>query len=219
MAATKRRMAMKVRNGCQHIVAVILTALLFMGIMLIAAFATSNITVTIDTDVSVTLKDTNGNGYYEIGTADELYAFAAAVNEGYYAICGELTDDIVINENVLNEDGTVNGTPSRIWTPIGNSTNKYAGSFDGKNHTVSGLYFKYGSTSYLGLFGCLGEGGTVQNAGVIDSYFYCGSYSGGVVGYNYYGTVTNCYSSTVIDGGSDVGGVVVVWVVNFALRE
>ncbi len=197
---------MKIRNGCQHIVAVILTALLLMGVMPIAAFATSNITVTIDTYVSVTLKDTNGNGYYEIGTADELYAFAAAVNEGYYAICGELTDDIVINENVLNEDGTVNGTPSRIWTPIGNDTNAYTGTFDGNGYSVSGLYYNDDNGYCVGLFGSVLGNGTVKNVGVIDSYLNGYRYIGGVAGSNL-GSVTNCNNTGEVGGSYYVGGV------------
>ena len=57
--------------------------------------ATENITVTIDTGASVTLKDTDGDDYYEIGTADELYAFSAAVNSGKNTINGELTSAAV----------------------------------------------------------------------------------------------------------------------------
>ena len=47
----------------------------------------SDLAVTIDTGAKVTLKDKDSDGYYDIGTADELYAFAAAVNaedESYY---------------------------------------------------------------------------------------------------------------------------------------
>ena len=71
-----------------------------------------DLTVTIDTGASVTLKDTDDNIYYEIGTADELYAFAAAVNSGRYNIYGELTADIVVNEDVLTADGSLNGSGS-----------------------------------------------------------------------------------------------------------
>ena len=74
-----------------------------------AAEAAADITVTIDTGASVTLRDTDADGFYEIGTADELYAFAAAINLGKYGINGELTADIVVNENVLTETGELNG--------------------------------------------------------------------------------------------------------------
>ena len=49
------------------------------GAVSASAAEASDLTVTIDTGASVTLKDADGDGYYDIGTADELYAFAAAV--------------------------------------------------------------------------------------------------------------------------------------------
>ena len=52
------------------------------------AAAAADITVNIDTGASVTLKDTDGDGAYEIGNADQLYAFAAAVNADNEAING-----------------------------------------------------------------------------------------------------------------------------------
>ena len=59
------------------------------------------ITVTIDTGESVTLNDNDNDGYYDIGTADELYAFASIVNNCNTAINVELTTDITVNDNVL----------------------------------------------------------------------------------------------------------------------
>ena len=53
-----------------------------------SAAAADDLTVTIDTGASVTLKDTDGDGYYEIENADGLYAFSAAVNGGNTAIYG-----------------------------------------------------------------------------------------------------------------------------------
>ena len=50
--------------------------------MLTASAAAEDLTVTIHTGAEVTLKDTDGDGFYDIGTADELYAFAEAVNGG-----------------------------------------------------------------------------------------------------------------------------------------
>ena len=42
-----------------------------------ASATAADITVNIDTGASVTLRDADGDDYYDIGTADELYAFAA----------------------------------------------------------------------------------------------------------------------------------------------
>ena len=157
----------------------------------------------------------NANGYYEIDNAGKLYWFAALVNgtltdgteQNKYANV-ILTADITVNENVLNADGALNGTPARVWTPIGNRNNSYQGTFDGNGHTVSGLYFNDSSTDYVGMFGQVGTG-DVQNVGVIDSYFNANYYVGGVVGNIYIeGSVLNCYNTGVVNGYYYVGGVV-----------
>jgi len=180
----------------------------------VGAEAAADLTVTIDTGASVTLKDADGDGFYDIGTADELYAFEAAVNSGNPAINGELTANIVLNENVLKEDGTLNGDGSnfRVWTPIGyhvsNADNAdYAGTFDGAGFTVSGLYCNDSAADYVGLFGYVDEGGTVKNVGVIDAYVIGNEYVGGVVGRNH-GTVQNCYNTGTVSSNINVGGLI-----------
>ena len=175
---------------------------------LTASAAAADLTVTIDTGGKVTLKDADGDGYYEISTADELYAFAAAVNGGNRAINGKLTANIVVNQNMLTSDGDLNGDGSdfRAWIPINNSSiNGYNGTFDGGEHTVSSLYFNNINTKYVGLFGNVASSGKVANVGVIDTYFNGYSYIGGVVGKNY-GTVSGCYNTSTVMGIMNGGG-------------
>ena len=159
--------------------------------------------------------DSDYDSYYEISNAGQLYWFAAVVNGGYGYVGQNLganailTENITVNENVLKADGTLNGdgTSFRVWTPIGTDTNRYIGTFDGNNKTVSGLYFNDSATSYVGLFSSLSSVGTVKNVGVVDSYLNGNECVGGVVGYNG-GTVNNCYNSGTVSGSSQVGGVV-----------
>ncbi len=152
----------------------------------------------------------NEDGYYEIANAGQLYWFANEVNNGNTAINGKLTADIVVNENVLAEmaKDTPNTEGFRPWTPISNYDSPYIGTFDGDKHTVSGLYFHNEKQYDVGLFGATGKNGIVQNVGMIDSYFCGDRYVGGVVGYNNYGTVQNCYNMGSISGNLCVGGVV-----------
>jgi len=136
---------MKTKRFLLSLLAVACTLLAVLGASAgVAADAASPLTVTIDTGTEVTLTDEDGDGYYEIGTADELYAFAEAVNNANTGINAVLTEDITVNENVL-VDGALNSDEAvvaafRTWTPIGNSTNQYTGTFDGAGHTISGLY-------------------------------------------------------------------------------
>ncbi|MGN0187329.1 MAG: GLUG motif-containing protein, partial [Paludibacteraceae bacterium] len=176
-----------------------------------------------------------GNGTeaspYEIGTAAELYWFAGLVNgdasvcdydadtnpsgtKQNTAACAKLTMDIEVNSNLLanlNADGTVkDGYEVKIWTPIGNSDNPYTGTFDGKGYKISGLYFNNTSTSNVGLFGY--NGGTIQNVGVVDSYFKGKIYVGGVCGWNKANNnvtaiITNCYNTGSVSGSMCISGV------------
>jgi len=151
----------------------------------------------------------NDEGVYEISNAGQLYWFAAQVNSGKTTINGKLMKDIQVNQNVLKTDGTLNGDGSnfRTWTPIGNYSYGYDGTFDGGSHTVSGLYFNNSEISSVGLFGDTNSTGKVRNMGVTDSYFKGKSYVGGVVGWNG-GTVTGCYNTGAVSGEDNVGGVV-----------
>ena len=156
---------------------------------------------------------------YQISTAAELYWFAGLVNgdekvctgdvNRNLSACATLTADITVNSGVLKADGTLADDTSSFteWTPMGDPPNQpYNGTFEGANHTISGLYFNNSTTNHVGLFG--GICGTVMNVGVIDSYFKGQSYVGGVCGMiKNYGTITNCYNTGAVSGDREVGGV------------
>ena len=148
---------------------------------------------------------------YQIGTAEELYWFAEQVNSGKTNINAELTDNITINTDVLNENGKLNSNDSFAqWTPIGTS-NAYTGTFDGQGYTISGLYVNITSSYsddyiYAGLFGYVGSGGQVKNVKVADSYISVNVNAcvGGVCGYSS-GTITNCsVSDSAFSGTYDI---------------
>ncbi len=144
-------------------------------------------------------------GYYAISNAAQLYWFADTVNAGFTSAKGVLVADIVVNDSVLTEDGSLNGTPEFAWTPMGSSSSYYTGTFDGNNHTISGLYIDNAGAQYVGLFGYI-SGGYVKNLGIVDSYIYGYQYVGGISGYH--GTFTNCYNAGTVKGKSQyVGGI------------
>ena len=151
---------------------------------------------------------------YEISNAGQLYWFAGLVNGTLSGVTQNksanavLTKDIVVNKNVLKSDGTVNDGTFKEWAPIGTgetSPNVYTGTFDGRNYTISGLYFNQENSYDIGLFGR--NNGKIANAGILDSYFYGTSKVGGVCGNNYTGTITNCYNTGSVSGLGTLGGV------------
>ena len=143
---------------------------------------------------------------YKISNSSQLFWFAQQVNNGETSISAVLTTNIVVNKNVLNANGTLNSSSTLTeWTPIGKSSKWYKGTFDGQNHTISGLYFNDNNTMYVGLFGY--NNGTIKNVGIIDSYFKGNYYVGAVCGNNY-GTVENSYNTGTVNGSDyNVGGV------------
>ena len=154
---------------------------------------------------------------YEIYRGDQLRWFATQVNGGATTIKGKLMQDIAVSGYTLDE-----GTPPALedhWMPIGNFKNRFQGTFDGNGKKVLGVYIDNSNDdAYLGLFGCLGEGGRIENVGVEDSYVKGtgGQASiGGVCGYSF-GSILNSYNAgsvkrgEVIDVETDfpkVGGV------------
>ena len=165
---------------------------------------------------AITATPPNGEGTkekpYQIETAGELYWFAEQVNSGNTAIHAKLMDNITINDNVLDENGSLNEEKSDTfeqWTPIGeDNDHEYTGTFDGQNHTISGLYV-VSTGDYAGLFGYV-FGGTIKNVGVVDSYIRGGRFVGGVCGYNSDGTIEKSYNTGTVTGTGNypsVGGV------------
>ena len=132
------------------------------------------------------------NGVYQIGTAAELAWFADAVNKGDTTISGKLTANINLND--------------KAWTAIGTDSNKFAGTLDGDNYTVSGLVT-------TGLVGELAEGGVVENLRVNCAIVSTSSLLGGVANSSA-GTIRNCmvsgsitFSSEGHNGASAIGGI------------
>ena len=153
---------------------------------------------------------------YTASTAEELLAWAEAVQT-------DPTLNITLTDNItLTED----------WTPISD----YAGTFDGNNKTITGLTINQSTTDNIGLFTSIAESGTVknltldnvditansnvgaiagQNRGTIENCSVSGSVTGlsdnscvgGITGWNYRGTITDCHSSATVEGKVYVGGI------------
>ena len=210
---------LKLPLGILTVMAVFLAALLFLPLGAADGFAvTASAEAATITPSQPTTGDGSAGSPYEISNAAELYWFAGLVNgtlaDGTAqnkAACAKLTENITVNEGVLKPDGTLNTNGSfTSWTPIGNDSNTYTGTFDGNGNTVSGLYFNnpsyFSGGRYAGLFGYIGNGGKVSEVGVVDSYFNGNDYVGGVCGSNY-GTIESCYNTGIVSGSSYAGGV------------
>lgn len=131
-----------------------------------------------------------------IGTIQELQAFAAQVNAGnsYAGRTVNLTADLMLNNKLVDQDGDLNGGRHTVWTPIGTEGSPFKGTFNGNGHTVTGLYVNDSNLQYQGLFGKT-SGATIYNVTVKDSYFSVNAHAGAIVGYADSGSiVSSCHN-------------------------
>ena len=89
----------------------------------------------------------------------------------------------------------------------------FTGSFDGAGFVISNLTIddNGASNDYIGLFGELGTGGEIKNLGLENVNVTGGTGSdalGGLVGRNYYGSISNCYVTGSVSGERYLGGLV-----------
>lgn len=143
---------------------------------------------------------------YIIKTAEQLAFLAKQVNGGetYHGKYFQLEADLDLSGSE--------------WSPIGigeretdgsTVTKPFAGTFDGKNHKISGLTLTAGLDDQ-GLFGC--SSGTIRNLGIVRGNISVGSAEriGAICGYST-GNIENCWNSADItgstEGGKYVGGI------------
>ncbi len=139
---------------------------------------------------------------FVLTTNSELAGLAKLVNEG---------------NNFKNKTVTLGADidlGDREWTPIGNESNYFSGTFDGDGYTVSNLKVT-GSNNKVGLFGYVKDAGgtrpsikdlTVTN---VDVSGY--NYTGAIVGHSYLADISNCHVNGTVKlygARSYVGGIV-----------
>lgn len=144
----------------------------------------------------------DADGVYQIGAPDELMWFN---KNAKMTDSAKLTADICINEDIKAEVSTL-----YKWTPIGkyDSAKRYAGTFDGGGHTVSGLYIATSGIKNTGMFGYAKKDSKISNLTLSDSKISGkGDYTGGIAGEAY--DMENCHvtGTVTVSGAKYVGGV------------
>ena len=144
----------------------------------------------------------NGSGTqsspYQITTTNELKQLAEDVHNGntYSGKYFKLMNDLVFTTSTSNWYAI-----SPTFASIGTDTNPFEGTFDGDNHTLTGVYIYRALNNkddlYQGLFGVIGSGGVVKNIILTDSKIAASNYSAGIAGENR-GTITNCHVTSSV---------------------
>lgn len=160
------------------------------------------------TSVSVKQKKSD-NPKFEAGNGTEtdpyIIATAAQLDEvrNFPSACFELSKDIDLSY-YLNSN-------SSGWTPI----KDFTGKFDGKKHTIKGLWISLSSISNVGLFANIQGSSDNKRASVSNLFVNIskkgitgGSRVGGICGNLSYGNIENCMVTGDISGYQYVGGIV-----------
>lgn len=159
-------------------------------------------------------KPSSGNGEvdspYIITTAEELKWFRDEVNRGRKNICAKIADNVEVIDmsTVCHAADKSQNLEEVSWEPIGNTTNKYMGTFDGNNKTITNLYIN-ANQEYSGLFGYTYRS-TIKNLTFVNANVTnTNSFTGILVGYGYGGTYQNIMTSTSceVNGGDGTGGI------------
>lgn len=136
-----------------------------------------------------------------ISTARQFAELADEVNNGtdYLGEYFSLTNNIDLSEVCSESKGD--------WTPIGTLSNYFNGTLLGNNYSISDLYINNSSTSYQGLFGYIGEQGTVTDLNIISGYVYSKFWNGAIAAANN-GVISNCKNiGCKIEGLHYTGGI------------
>ena len=108
----------------------------------------------------------------------------------------------------IDASATAEWDAGKGFAPIGDSTTRFSGIYQGKGYTIKGLTIDRTAENHVGLFGYTDSTAIVDSLGVVESSI-TGNYSvGALIGYNGNGTVTHCYSSGSVTGDEDFGGLI-----------
>lgn len=145
----------------------------------------------------------DANGSYLLTSRDDFDFLSAYVAKGND--CAGKTYKIVPDTTIEGQDATTIAMGSSAFTPIGNSTTKFAGTLLGNGCTINGLVT---NGQYSGLFGYVNNA-HIENLTVDVSNDSDSTSAGGLVGVvNGTTTITNCNVSGVVKGTHQIGGFV-----------
>ena len=141
---------------------------------------------------------------YIITTAEELDAVRNNLQASY-----KLGNDIDLTKYLVDGGTGFVKWGNAGWEPIGSYRHPFAGSFDGNDYKISGLWINRDDTDFVGLFGIINTYDVITNVGVeIDDTGVNGNNTvGGLVG-ALEGTIENCYAVGSVSGRQQVGGLI-----------
>jgi hypothetical protein len=167
----------------------------------------------------VTSTSTFSDGVFAGGEGTSGDPYQIATWEQLDAVRDYLDSYFILNNDLSSTTGdyddyassTANGDLG--WEPIGSIADPFIGNFDGNGLVISDLNINRSSTDYVGLFGHVsgtGMGVVIKDIGLRDVEIIGQNLVGGLVGSNWYRTITNSHVTGNVTGGNKlIGGILI----------
>ena len=118
----------------------------------------------------------------------------------YYKVMDDIDASPTSNPNYNSGEG---------WLPRGTVGSNFVGQLDGNGFTIYNLYINRPNTDYVGLFGYVnGDWSTPLKNISITGDITGQDYVGMVVGFVYYGNITDCEGLGIVTGRDNIGGII-----------
>lgn len=168
------------------------------------------------------------SGPYPVLRTNALY-FEGEGNEGSpYMIetCNQLQNVRIFPSNDFKLANDIDCSDSENWNDgIGflgiaypYEGHKFSGTFDGDNHTISGLFMNSEFSDYTGLFRYIDAGAEVRDLTITDAYIHGDDFVGVLAG-GLSGVAENITAQGVVEGDYTVGGLVGVHANEYGLNN
>ncbi|MDD2963991.1 MAG: GLUG motif-containing protein [Bacteroidales bacterium] len=153
---------------------------------------------------------TSGSPFQIATKADLKYLSEHSADWSKYFI---QTADIVFEDADFQDGGDFYNSGAG-FSPIGNSTTKFTGSYDGQGNVINGLYISREATDNIGLFGYV-RTATIANITLLNANVTGNNYAAIAIGHaegtsstRESSSISNCYIQGNISGKINVGGLI-----------
>ena len=149
---------------------------------------------------------------YQISTLSELRLLSETPGDWskYFILTADIDATDTNTWNLGDHDNDGGATPQEYmgFSPIGDFITRFLGNFNGQGFVISNLTINHPGYNYIGVFGYPSTSATISNLGVEGGTITGYDSVGGLIGYNFAGTITSCHSSNSVSGNNYTGGLI-----------
>jgi len=178
-----------------------------LGVFVSGAFATPLSSASSSSSASLSVAPTG------TGTGTDPYIIDSLPNLYWFSQTPSAWADTLIQTSNIDATATSTWANGAGFSPIGNGTTKFTGSYNGKGHAIRNLSINSTGATYVGLFGYLDTKGVIDSLGLVSASLIADAPNvGALVGYNA-GSVQNSFATgstqvNVTSNNTSVGGLV-----------